>query len=132
MAGKERTPLADPAESSGKKRPRGKPFPKGTSGNPGGRPKSIPEVRAYCLEQAFEVVDRIVARAKTDRDAPLSVLLDTVKELFDRAGVRGANANNQREAKRIETIVAALALETMTDENRRVLIDQLAKAPAEE
>lgn len=119
------------AENSEKRPIRGRPFPKNTSGNPGGRPKSVPESRAYCLEQAFEVVDRIVARAK-EPDAPLSVLVDAAKELFDRAGLRGANANNQREAKRLETIVAALALESMTDANRNTLIEQMSRAPADD
>lgn len=39
-----------------KKKPRGKPFPKGTSGNPGGRPKGLTEFRELCRERTTKAI----------------------------------------------------------------------------
>lgn len=132
MARKTGKPFADPAENSKRKRVRGKPFLKGTSGNPGGRPKSVSEARDYCLQKAMLLIDSAVQRAECDRRVTLTEITGAIREMFDRAGVRGARDNNQREGKRIESVVAALGLPTITDENRNTLIDQLSKAPAEE
>ena len=70
--------------TSAKAKPRGKPFAKGQSGNPGGRPKSE---RAYLVEKygedgraLHEAMDAILAGA----DTPPHVKVDILKYKLDR------------------------------------------------
>lgn len=63
------------------KRPRGRPFPKGTSGNPGGMPKGVAEVKALARQwgpQAIETLANIMLRGSSERAriAAADALLD--------------------------------------------------------
>ena len=58
--------MAQNSMGTAKKRPRGRPFPKGVSGNPGGRPKSE---RAYLVEQHGEAGEKVYERLMAIRDA---------------------------------------------------------------
>jgi len=67
------------AQNSTAKR-RGKPFPKGVSGNPGGRPRELADVKALAREHTPEAIATLVTlmrTAKTDsaRAAAASELL---------------------------------------------------------
>jgi hypothetical protein len=126
MAGEPQKPENKP------KRGKGGTFAKGVSGNPGGRSKVVVELRSEALAAARKVVAKIVARLDSDTDTSLKTFAEVLAELLDVAGVRGARADIQREARRCESIVAAIACETVTDANRATLIDQLAKPPKEE
>ena len=42
-----------------KMKPRGRPFPKGTSGNPKGRPKEYEQVKAAAREYTVELIKRM-------------------------------------------------------------------------
>lgn len=56
-----------PAQLSGSERkakPRGRPFPKGKSGNPGGQPKSLVEVKRLATENAEELWALLMKRAR--------------------------------------------------------------------
>ncbi len=67
---------------SGKKMPVGRPFKKGQSGNPGGRPKAIAEVRALAREQTDKAVKTLISimdnskAADAARAAAANSLLD--------------------------------------------------------
>ena len=72
---------------SSKKRPRGKSFPKGVSGNPGGRPKLPPEIvelRALCRHYTREAVEAIVL-VMTNPSTPGSARVTAAALLLDRA-----------------------------------------------
>lgn len=80
--------MADNSEGTAKKKRRGpgRPFVKGQSGNPGGRPKVTQEqrdaleaVRALAME-ASEVLHLLM----TDKKTPAAVRLRAVMEIFDR------------------------------------------------
>ena len=53
--------LADLTESSAKRRSRGRPFEKGVSGNPGGRPKGDGTVKELARAHTLEAIETLVA-----------------------------------------------------------------------
>jgi len=71
------------AENSGAERPRGRPFPSGTSGNPGGRPKGIREFReALEAGGAAELMAKVILDGLAHEDIRVRL------EAFDRAADR--------------------------------------------
>ena len=56
------------SENNGKQRPRGRPFPPGTSGNPHGRPGDYGAFRALCREKSPKAV-RALVRALRNGDS---------------------------------------------------------------
>ena len=61
--------------------PRGRPFRKGQSGNPGGRPKEVAEVRALARKHGQAVIKKLAALLKSKDER---VVLGAAKELLDR------------------------------------------------
>jgi hypothetical protein len=92
-AGESRRPLAGKAQlvldlarsaavQQGRKmKPRGRPFPKGTSGNPKGRPKEYEEVKAAAREYTVESIERLAYWMRSN-DSRASVL--AADKLLDR------------------------------------------------
>src|SRR5436190_387887 len=69
-----------------KKRPRGKSYPKGVSGNPGGRPKLPPEIvelRALCRYFTRDAVEAIVG-VMNNPSTPPSARVTAASLLLDR------------------------------------------------
>jgi hypothetical protein len=56
-----------------KLKPRGRPFPKGTSGNPRGRPKEHEDIKALAREHSPAAIDRLVYWMMQSVDARASV-----------------------------------------------------------
>ena len=70
-------------ENSGAERPRGRPFPSGASGNPGGRPKGIRELReALEAGGSAELMAKVILDGLTHEDIRVRL------EAFDRAADR--------------------------------------------
>jgi hypothetical protein len=59
--------LAENSEQTAPQRGPGRPFPKGLSGNPGGRPKEIGHVRELAREHTQEAVQTLVDIMRTGR-----------------------------------------------------------------
>ena len=63
--------------------PRGRPFKKGQSGNPGGRPAAIAEVRDLAREQTEESMKALVS-IRDDTKAPPAARVSAANSLLDR------------------------------------------------
>ena len=62
---------------------RGKPFEKGKSGNPGGRPKVVGEVRELARTHTGEAVETLVSIMKNPKAAP-AARVSAANALLDR------------------------------------------------
>jgi hypothetical protein len=72
----------DISDRSAKAKPRGKPFVKGESGNPHGRPKELEDVKAAAREYSAQAIERLAFWMNSD-DPKASV--SATNALLDRA-----------------------------------------------
>lgn len=72
------------AKNKAKKRPRGRPFRPGQSGNPGGRPKSLTEFRLVARGHSARAL-RVLLGIMQSKKASAAARVAAVRELFDRA-----------------------------------------------
>lgn len=56
--------------TQGENRPIGRPFPKGQSGNPGGRPREVGDLRSLAREHTQEALDTLTAIMQDDNVSP--------------------------------------------------------------
>ena len=83
-------------------------FKKGQSGNPGGRPKEHPEVKALAREYTTEAVERLAHWMRQDGDAGASVKATTT--LLERAwGKPEATINTNVRSSPVELTDSELA-----------------------
>ncbi len=68
-------------EQTTKAKPRGRPFPKGVSGNPGGRPKTIPEVKEILKAASPDAARTLVELLNSEKD---SIRLAAAQDILDR------------------------------------------------
>jgi len=71
--------------------PRGKPFAKGQSGNPAGRPKVVGDVRALAQQHSGDAIAGLLKIAKNGK-APASARVAAWNAILDRAVGRPAQA----------------------------------------
>lgn len=64
-----------------KRKPGGRPFPKGVSGNPGGRPKTDPEVKAILKAAAPDAARRLVEMMHSDNE---KIAMWAITDILDR------------------------------------------------
>jgi hypothetical protein len=69
--------------------PRGRPFPKGKTGNPHGRPKELEDVRAAAREHTSEAIERLAFWMRSENPR---VSVAAASALLDRAWGRAAQA----------------------------------------
>jgi len=73
--------MAENTPGTAKRRGPGRPFPKGTSGNPGGRPKAVAEVRELAQRHTATAIQTLVAlmqgaKSESARVAAAQAVLD--------------------------------------------------------
>jgi hypothetical protein len=61
----------------------GRPFPRGRSGNPGGRPKALADVQAYARQQTNTAID-VLASIMSDEKASPAARIAAANALLDR------------------------------------------------
>ena len=66
-----------------KRKPRGKPFPKGVSGNPGGRPKQAHEIAALAREFSEEAILKL-AELMRGKGVPANTVIAAINSLLER------------------------------------------------
>lgn len=81
--------MAENSQASATPRGRGRPFRKGQSGNPGGRPKEAEDVKALARQHTQEAVERLVFWMRSD-NAKASVTASS--GLLDRGWGKAAQA----------------------------------------
>lgn len=87
MTASNRAPSVQPPPE--RQRPRGRPWPKGVSGNPSGLPKAIVEVRALAREHTADAIAALVSALD---DASGAVRVRAAEALLDRAWGRPTQA----------------------------------------
>src|SRR5262249_60363202 len=67
-----------------KRKPRGKSFPKGVSGNPGGRPKQVHELMEIARGLSAEGIEELAAIMR-DKELPPTMRMAAIDRILDRA-----------------------------------------------
>src|SRR5262249_41473804 len=66
-----------------KRKPRGKPFPKGVSGNPGGRPKQVHELMEIGRAFSAEGIEEVAAIMR-DKELAAAMRMPAIDRILDR------------------------------------------------
>lgn len=107
--------MSAPADSGAQAKrvmPRGRPFVPGQSGNPGGMPKAVAEVRAAARQHTALAMETL-AEVCRNRKAPASARVSAAEALLDRGwgkAVQPVDVNDTRPLANVpaERIIAAL------------------------
>jgi hypothetical protein len=95
--------VTKPAANSGLKS-----WKKGQSGNPSGRPKSLPRFRVGCRNDSFKIKREIMKRIE-DPDVPLAEIVKAFEAIADRGGFIVADKELTLEIAKAQLLVAAAA-----------------------
>jgi len=115
---------ADMSEPERRKMPRGRPFEKGKSGNPGGVPKALKELKTLAREHSTRAVARLAELMEEDG----AVGVAACNSILDRGWGKPTQAVEVSGPE--GGPVAFEALEDLTDEQLEQLERTLAKAVA--
>lgn len=123
--------LAAPENSGRPGPPEGKRFQKGQSGNPGGRPSGLKTFRQECRDAAHAIVSEIKSRVQSSMgEMSIRELVEGLNAVADRGGYLPDQSDAQAEATKLRALVEALALETLTGEQRKAMLDDYRKREA--
>jgi hypothetical protein len=115
------TPLAENSDRAARRRGPGRPFEKGVSGNPGGRPRELADVKALAREHTAEAIETLVELMRTGRTD--SARAAAASELLSRAwGKPSLPLLHENGPPQL----------TLTDEQHASLIDALRVATAQQ
>ena len=81
---------------------KGRPFPKGMSGNPGGRPKVLGDVQELARQQSPEAINTLVASCRTRKHRPQPELL-----LLIRFSIEDTASQPSRSRRRLPRLIRA-------------------------
>jgi hypothetical protein len=110
-----------PTQNSGRNSGNLRPWRKGQSGNPGGRPRYAPEHRARCRELAELALEKLAERLVAGELANHE-LLAAYEALADRGGFLAADRIATVQASMWRTCEAILSMSTVPNDERRRLI----------
>jgi hypothetical protein len=99
----------------------GRPFPKGQSGNPGGRPKELREVIELARSHTTDAIETLVA-AMNSGSAPWGARIAAANAILDRGWGKPTQA--------VEATVSIF--DQMTDDEQKMLLAALASLRDEE
>lgn len=107
-------------------------FPKGVSGNPGGRPKKNPEVKEFCKSQSIEMVRKLYSLVQDESTKVSDVI--SIARLFLEYGIGKPSAENDRERLDIEKRLADARIAQIEREESEgpQQIEVLISGPAKE
>lgn len=100
-------------------------FRPGQSGNPGGRPKSLRAFRVKCRKLTPKILKEIEKRMG-EADVPLSDVVKAFEAVADRGGFLKTDVQAAIETGHARLVVAAMALQTLSKEQRHALLQALA------
>lgn len=98
----EKTMVAQNKTAEQKKKPRGKPFQKGISGNPGGRPKGIAEVKEMARAHTHTAIERLAFWANSGEP---SASVAACNALLDRAWGKAPVKFDEEDATKGVTVI---------------------------
>lgn len=113
------------AKQRPKGKPRGRPFPKGTSGNAGGRPKGYAEWRELCRDRTPEALEALGKAMKGGGAAAVAAARFIIETAWGRAPASPTEAQVQAEAPSVlstltrEELVALASMPTSDDPCQR-------------
>jgi hypothetical protein len=109
-------------------RPRGRPFPKGVSGNPGGRPKELRDVVELARSHSPDAI-KTLASVMQDEEAPPAARVAAANALLDRGyrkpaqavavGTVGLDDISRMTDEELEACIAARLPLAITADNER-------------
>ncbi len=105
-------------------------FPKGRSGNPGGRPKSLTAFRARCRRLSRELLDVIKARM-TEPGVRLDHLVMAFAAIADRGGYLPADRQHEIDLGSTRLLLLAMALRGLNDKQRGDILAMFSERKAE-
>jgi hypothetical protein len=90
-------------------------FRPGQSGNPGGRPKSLPRFRLHCRALSWKILGEIRRRL---HEAPFADLLEALEVVGDRGGFLSAKDTGKEDTDRARLVLALMAMDQLSGEQR--------------
>jgi hypothetical protein len=114
-------------ESAGISGPRGgtlKPFPKGVSGNPSGRPKSLPRFRARNRKAAPRILSEILRRIG-DNDVPVGEWVKAFEAICGMGGFLPLDKDAAVEVGKFKVALSLMALDGLTADQRGKFLEAL-------
>lgn len=108
-----------------KAKPRGRPFPKGTSGNAGGRPKGYGEWRELCRDRTPEALETLAKAMKGGGAAAVAAARFIIETAWGRAPAPPTDAQVQAETPSVlstltrDELVALASMPTSDDPCQR-------------
>ena len=106
-------------------------FPKGKSGNPGGRPKDLPRFRKACRKLSWAGLD-IIKAGLEDPDVPFGDKVTAWKAVADRGGHLPVDRQAAIESAQARLVLAMMVAEALTPAERKKLLDAMERSLAGE